>query len=162
METYVVSRKILSWGPTYEVTASGSEDVLLTVKGKLVTATPKLTMVKAAEGEEVAHMTGNFLRTKFEMTLANKEKLADLTIPTIAFKKSFTLNMGGQDYKAAGGLLATNFKCNDANGQPLFEVVWELSWKDKFVINIHGAVPKEVAVLATVAIHQKYYEGQEL
>jgi hypothetical protein len=163
METYEVTRKLLSWGPTYEVRAQGSQDVLMTVKGKLFITKPNLTMVKGTEGEELAHMSGNFSRSEFEMTHANQEKLATLSFSGgLASKKSFTLRFAGQEYQAVGGLFATKFACNEPSGQPVFEVAWELSWKDKFILTLHGKLPTEVAVLATVGIHQKYYEGGDI
>ena len=161
MESYEVTRKIFSWGPTYQVRAPGSDEVLLTVKQKLLSSRFKLTMVKGTEGEEVAVMTGNYLRTRFKITHANKDELADLTFPFVAIKQRFTLHMGGQEYKAAGGMLAAKFTCMDTDGQPLFEIKREQrSWKDKFAIHIHGQLPEEVIVFAAVVINQKYYERQ--
>jgi hypothetical protein len=156
METYEVSRKLLSLGPTYLVRAPGSDDVLLTIKGAMVSR--KLTLHEGnAEGPELAVMAPNFFGTKWEIVTPKKETLCRLSFPAIALKKSFTIELGGKEYKADGGFVAVGFKCNDLEGQPLLDVSWELSWTDKFVVKCAAPLTREIATLATAAIHQKFY-----
>src|SRR5262249_36192973 len=126
MQTYEVTQKILSFGPTYEVRAPNSPEVLATVKGKIISVSPKLTMIQGSQGPEIASMKANFAKTKFTMTSADGSESAVLTFPLIALKKSFVLTVGGQDYKADGGFMATGFKCNDPSGQLVLEITKQL------------------------------------
>ena len=157
METYEVTQKILSFGPTYQVRRPGSDEVLVTVKGKLLSMTPQLNMVEGTEGREVASMKANFLKTKFVITGPNKEEVGTLAFPLVALKKSFVLTLGRREFKADGGILAGKFTANGASG-PVLEIAKELSLKDKFRVNVAEEIPREVALLAAVAIDQKFFE----
>ncbi len=161
MDSYEVSQKILSIGATYQVRAAGDSDVLYTVKGKVIAVTPKLTMVQGDKGDEVAVVTGNFFKTTFTIKGADGSTMGVLSFPLIMLKKSFTLSVGGQQYKASGGLLGRAFSCEDSSGTTVFEVKKELALKDKFAVNCSDALPREVAFLATVAIDQKFFEDDD-
>lgn len=158
MQSYEVSQKILSIGATYEVRASGNESILNTVKGKVLSATPKLTMVEGKDGGEVAKIKGNFLKTKFQISDANGQPVATLSFPLIALKKTFTLNLGGKQYKASGGLTGRAFNCTDESGNVVFQISKELAFKDKFAVTVDDGIPSHAAFLAAVAIDQKYFE----
>ena len=161
MEAYEVSQKILSIGATYQVRAAGQSGVLFTVKGKALTATPKLTMVQGESGDDVALIKGNFFKTAFSITGADGTAMGILNFPLIMFKKTFTLSSSGQQFKAEGGLTGRAFTCSDSAGTPVFEVKKELALKDKFAVNCTDALPREVAFLAAVAIDQKFFEDKD-
>lgn len=158
MNHYEVTQKILSLGPTYEIRDISAPDVLATVRGKLLTMSPKLTMVAGDAGAPMAELTANFLKTKFVMKDAGGAEIATLTFPLIALKQSFTLNVGGQEYKASGGFLGGEFKCVDAQGQTVMVIAKQLSLRDKFAVMTTEALPREVALLAAVAIDQKLFQ----
>ncbi len=158
MEDYEVSQKILAIGATYQVRAAGHQEVLYTVKGKVIAVTPKLTMVRGAKGDEVARVKGNFFKTAFTITGTDGSPMGVLNFPLVALKKTFTLEVGDQEFKAAGGLLGRAFSCEDRAGTTVFEVKKELALKDKFAVSCSDALPREVAFLAAVAIDQKYFE----
>ncbi len=160
METYEVTQKLLSFGPQYEVTAQGSSEVLATVKGKVLTATPKLNMVQGKEGPEVASMAGNFMKTKFECFDANKQALGVLAFPMFAFKKGFTLTVGANEYKADGGFFGGEFKCSDAQGNVVLVIAKQLALRDKFAVTTNGVLPRDVALLAAIAIDQKFFSDE--
>jgi uncharacterized protein YxjI len=158
METYQVTQKVLSLGPTYQVRTPPSDEVKATVKGKLLTAAPKLSMVEGNEGNEIASMKANFLKTKFQIFGADKTEVGTLAFPLIALKKSFVLTLGEHEYKAEGGILGGHFKCTDARGEVILEIAKELALKDKFSVSVSRDIPREVALLAAVAIDQKFFE----
>jgi len=158
METYELTQKILSFGPSYQVRANGSDQVLWTIKGKLLTATPKLTMVEGTDDGDVAFMKGNFVKTKFDISVAG-QGLGALQFPLIALKKSFTLALGDKQFKADGGFLAGTFKCTNAQGEIVLQIAKQLSLKDKFQVSHEPSqIPREVALMAAVAIDQKFFE----
>jgi uncharacterized protein YxjI len=84
--------------------------------------------------------------------------VATLTFPLIALKQSFTLIVDGQEYKASGGFLGGEFKCVDAQGQTVMVITKQLSLRDKFAVNTTGALPRDVALLAAVAVDQKLFQ----
>jgi uncharacterized protein YxjI len=160
METFELTQKLLSWGPQYEVrdTMQAGQDVLVTIKGKVLSATPKLTMVQGSEGPTAASMKGNFMKTKFECFDANDKPLGVLAFPMLALKKGFTISAGGQEFKADGGFLGGEFKCTDAQGNVVMTIAKQLSLRDKFAITTTGALPRELALLAAVAIDQRFFQ----
>jgi uncharacterized protein YxjI len=158
MQTFELTQRLLSIGPTYEVTALGQADVLTTIRGKLLTLSPKLTMVEGAAGATVAELTANVFKTKFVMKDASGKEVATLSFPLIQLKKSFVLSAGGQDYKAEGGFLGGEFKCVDAQSNTVMVIAKQASLRDKFAVSTNGALPRDVALLAAVAIDQKLFQ----
>jgi hypothetical protein len=75
-----------------------------------------------------------------------------------ALKKTFTLETGGQQYKAEGGILAGEFTCKNAHGEVVLTITKQLAFKDKFAVETSGAIPTQVALLAAVAIDQRFFQ----
>ena len=156
METYEVVQKILSLGPQYEVRASDRPEVLMTIQGKVLSTSPKLTM---KEGErEIATMQGNFMKTKFECFDADKQPLGTLAFPLIALKRGFTLTVGDAKLEADGGFLGGEIECTNDKGETVIKITKQLALRDKFAVQTTGAVPRDVALLAAVAIDQKFFQ----
>jgi len=156
MAEFEISQKLLSIGATYQVFKAGDSEPAYTVKGKLLTLTPKLTMVEGSDGPVVAQMTGNLFKTTFTMTDNQGGVQAVLTFPFFVFlKKSFNLECGGQSYPAAGGFTGRSFECG------AFTVDKKLAFKDKFQLSVVEDFPPDVAILACVAIDQKFFEGDD-
>jgi uncharacterized protein YxjI len=160
METFELTQKLLSFGPQYEVRdpMQAGQDVLVTIKGKVLSATPQLTMVQGSEGPTAASMKGNFLKTKFECFDAQNQPLGTLAFPMIQFKKGFTISSAGHEFKADGGFSGGEFKCTDASGNVVMTIAKQLSLRDKFAITTTGALPRELALLAAVAIDQRFFQ----
>jgi len=158
MQTFEITQKVLSFGPTYQVRAQTSEDVLMTIKGKLLSASPKLTMVEGGEGAEMASMTGNFVKTKFTMHDTQQREIGLLSFPLMSLKKSFSLKVGDHEYKAEGGFFGGTFKCTDPAGQTVLEISKQASLRDKFAVTVNDPIPAEVALMAAVAIDQRFFE----
>ena len=162
MQKYELTQKILSWGPSYEVkdamAAAGADDVMVTIKGKLLSATTQLTMVQGTDGAPAASMKGNFMKTKFECFGAGNESLGVLAFPMLALKKGFTITTSGHQYKADGGFLGGEFKCTDPAGNVVLTIEKQLSLRDKFAITTTGELPRELALLAAVAIDQRFFQ----
>ena len=159
METFELTRKLLSFGPQYDVRTAAAPDVVSTIKGKVLSATPELAMHDGtAEGPQSASMKGNFMKTKFECFDKDAKPLGTLSFPMLALKKSFTLQTGGQEYKADGGYLGGEFTCKDAQGETVLTITKQLSLREKFAISTSGAIPRELALLAAVAIEQRLFE----
>ncbi len=160
MKSLEVTQKVLAIGPTYQVRVPGNDQVLWTVKGKLLSATPKLIMTQG--DTEVAVMKANFLKTKFEISVGGKV-VANLAFPLIAFKKSFTLETNGKTIKAEGGILGRGFEAKSASGQTALAIKKNMSLKDSFQVDLDNAeLPDEIAVMAAVAIDQKFFEESPL
>jgi uncharacterized protein YxjI len=160
MQTFEVVQKLLSFGPAYEIRLTGQTDVAMTVKGKVLTMTPKLTMVAGTDGGAVAELTANFMKTKFVITGSDGKEKGTLTFPLLQFKKSFTISSEGHEFKADGGFLGGEFKCVDAQGNPVLVIAKQLSLRDKFAVTTNGALPEEVALLSAVAIDQKFFQEE--
>ncbi len=158
METYEVTQVLMSVGSVYQVRVPGSEDVVMTIKGSLMSPTPKFSMVQGADGPEVASLTGNFIKTKFQIHGKDKQELGALSFPAIAFKKTLVLTVGGRGYTADGGIMGGVFRCVDNEGTVALEISKKSGLRDRFEIALKGNMQKEVGVLAAIAIHSRFFE----
>jgi len=166
MQAYELTQKILSLGPTYEVrqvatsmgVADESAPPMVTIKGKLLSATPMLFINEGVEGPGIGMMKGNFARTKFECKTANDELVGSLQFPMLALKKTFTLQAGGKEYKADGGYLAGEFVCKDDAGNIVMKITKQLALRDKFRIEADESLPTPLALLAAVAVDQRFFQ----
>lgn len=158
MQSYTVTQKLISLSATYLVKEGQSDDIIMTIKGKLLSFTPKLEANQGSDGPLVATLVGNFLKTKFDI-LANGENLiGSVTFPFFSFLKSYTLHLGEVSYKSKGTLISNTFSCTDENGKEILTVSKDFAFRDKFTISADDSVPKEVAILSAVAIDQRFFQ----
>jgi uncharacterized protein YxjI len=163
MESYELTQKLFSWGAAYEVRprTGATAEVIYSIKGKVLSMSPSLSMFEGAtpDGKALCTMKGNFLKTKFEAIDADGKPLGALVFPTLTFKQVFTIMAAGQEYKADGGFLGGQFTCTDAAGSIVLVIAKELSFSDRYSVTTSGQIPLEVALLATVAIQQRYMDA---
>lgn len=157
MEAYEVSQAMLSVGTVYHVRRPRQEELLYSVKGVLMSPTPKFHLVEGEAGKEVGQLVGNFIKTKYEVQ-ADGKTLASLTFPAVAFKKTVTITVGDAEYEADGGVFKGIFQCKDKDGGVVLEIAKELSIRDTFGVKTAEAIPFQVALLSAVAIHSRFYE----
>jgi uncharacterized protein YxjI len=160
MEKFEVVHKLISVGAQYSVHDGTTENVVATVRGKVLSLTPKLTMVAGQDGAPVAELSGNLTKTKFVVAGPDKKEIGALTFPMFQFKKSFTLTVGKTEYKAEGDVMATEFRCNDSAGNPVMVINKQATLRDRFAVSVGGDLPREVALLAAVAIDQRFFSDQ--
>jgi uncharacterized protein YxjI len=158
MDTYVVTQALLSVGTVYHVRKPGEDKVIFTVKGELMSATPKFRLVEGEDGKETGLLTGNFIKTKYEIH-ADGAVLGTMVFPAVAFKKTLTLSLiDGPEYEADGGVFKGVFQCKDKDGTVVLEIAKELSIRDTFVVKRSDKLPLQIALLSAVAIHSRFYE----
>jgi uncharacterized protein YxjI len=159
METFDITQVVMTVGSTYEVRAPQTDAVSMTVQGTLMSPTPKFQLVEGESGRELATLTGNFIKTKFQMRGADKQELGNLLFPAIAFKKTLVLTVGVRGFTADGGLMGGVFRCVDNDGRVGIEIKRsETTFRDRFIVTVHDGISKEVGVLASVAIHSRFFE----
>ena len=163
MQTYELTQKLLAIGPTYEVrpvadtTTQATEEPMLTIRGKLFSATPSLSIAQGTEGPVLGAMKGNFTRTKFECTEGDR-LVGSISFPMLALRKSFTLRANDKEYTADGGYLAGEFVCKDDAGDVVMKITKQLSLRDKFRIEAAENIPAPLALLAAVAVDQRFFQ----
>ena len=157
MKTFTVTQKILSIGATYLVQTPGSENIVNTIKGKILTLAPKLEMRQGKEGDVTKILKGNFFKTKFTVESTEGIEEASIQFPFIALFKKFTLNVGPKVYNAKGSLTAWNFTCTDENGQDMFTISKEFAFRDKFTVTVDESMPQDIVILVAVAVDQKFF-----
>lgn len=166
MDVYELTQKMFSFGAAYEVRArmgAAGDQALYSIKGKVLSMTPSLAMFEGPtpEGNAVCAMKGNFLKTKFEATDTSGKTLGALVFPTLSFKQTFSLTTAeGETYNADGGFLGGQFTVKDASGQTVLVIAKELSLKDRYSVSTTGKVPLPLALLATVAIQQRFMAAE--
>ncbi len=157
MQTYEVTQALMTVGTVYHVRKPREEAILFTVKGELMSPTPKFHLVKGDEGEEVGLLTGNFIKTKYEMS-GDGKVLGSVVFPAVAFKKTLTLTLGDETYLADGGVFRGVFQCRGKDGNIILEIAKELSIRDVFAVKAQDALPFQIGLLCAVAIHSRFYE----
>jgi uncharacterized protein YxjI len=157
MITYEVTQALLSVGTVYHVRKPREEDVLYTVRGVLMSPTPKFRLVEGDDGKEVGTLTGNFIKTRYEVHTDSNDVVASLVFPAVAFKKTLTLTVGSDVYEADGGVFRGVFQCKK-NDEVTLEITKELSIRDTFSVKMVETIPFQVGLLSAVAIHSRFYE----
>lgn len=157
MATYEVTQALLSVGTVYHVRKPREEDILFTVQGGLMSPTPKFRLLEGQGGREIATLTGNFIKTRYEIN-DESQVVASIVFPAVAFKKTLTLTVGEDVYEADGGVFRGVFQCKTAGGDVVLEIKKELSIRDTFSVQTSEALPEAVGVLSAVAIHSRFYE----
>jgi uncharacterized protein YxjI len=158
METFEVTQVIMTVGSTYEVRVLPHDKVVMTVKGSLMSPTPKFQLVVGDDGAELATLTGNFIKTKFQIKGAAKEELGALSFPAIAFKKKLVMTVGARGFTADGGIMGGTFRCIDNDGKLGIEIANKSGFHDRFHVTLHDGIASELGILATVAIHSRFFE----
>lgn len=156
MLSFEVTQALLSVETVYHVRHPRAEDVVYTVRGVLMSATPKFHLVEGENGRELGVLSGNFLKTRYEVSDGTKP-LANIVFPAVAFKKTLTLAMGEEVFEIDGGVFRGVFRA-EREGELLLEIAKVLSIRDTFAIQIREELPFQVGVLSAVAIHSRFYE----
>ena len=157
MESYEVTQVLLTVGTVYQVRKPRTEEAIFTVRGELMSTTPKFHLVEGDQGKLRADLTANFIKTRYEIQAEGKV-LGNLVFPAVAFKKTLTLTVGADEYLADGGVFKGVFQCKKADGSIVLEIKKELSFRDTFLVSTTDALPLEVGLLSAVAIHSRFYE----
>ncbi|MDB4947230.1 MAG: hypothetical protein JWP97_6764 [Labilithrix sp.] len=163
METFEVTQAVLNLGTVYHVRKPRTEPTLYTIRGELMTTTPRFHLLEGGgaqgdAGKAIADLTANFIKTRYEIRSDGKQ-LGALVFPAVAFKKTLTLTVGEDEYTADGGVFKGVFQCKRADGVVVFEIAKELSFiRDTFLVKTDGTLPVSVALLSAVAIHSRFYD----
>ena len=152
---FELTQALLSAGGVYQVRKHREDAVVFTVRG-VASATPAYSLVEGDSGPERGVLSGNFMKTEYEIRDAGRV-LARLVFPAVAFKKTLTLHVGDAVYEADGGVFRGVFQCRDASGDIALEIAKELSIRDTFSVRAAEALPWQVGLLAAVAIHSRFY-----
>jgi uncharacterized protein YxjI len=158
MRAFEVTQAILTVGTVYHVRKPREEHVLYSVRGVLMSPVPKFRLVEGEAGEELGTLTGNFVKTRYEVGDNQSKILGSLAFPAVAFKKTLTLTVGDDVYEADGGVFRGVFQCKNAGGELVLEIAKELAVRDTFLVRTIESMPLPVVVLAAVAIHSRFYE----
>ncbi len=105
----------------------------------------------------LAAMDHNVAQTKFEITGASDEKIAELSFAWVSVKKSFTLTLKGTDYKVEENVTESSWACHDAAGKTLMLIEAEKHFfsADHWRVTFTADIPAELAFLAVVALKQR-------
>src|ERR1700684_2969172 len=147
----------------YDVAVEGeAAEPHCVVRGEFMTTTPTLQLYDK-ENKLAATLKGNVLKTKFQVRDDKNEELATVNFSAIAFRKTFTMTVGSKGYHANAGVVGVVkdvFECKDNEGKVALIVSKEPGIRDRFKIELREErdVPFEVAVLAAVAVHSRFYE----
>jgi uncharacterized protein YxjI len=158
MSAYEVTQALMTVGSVYHVRKPREDAVLYTVRGVFTSPTPKFNLVEGDEGKPLGLLTGNFIKTKYEIQDNEQKVLASLTFPAVAFKKTLTLVAGERTFEADGGVFRGIFQCKNAAGEIVLEIAKELSIRDTFKVKSDDTLTFQVGVLSAVAIHSRFYE----
>ena len=158
-----VTQRLVTVAPQYDVNVDGeTPEPFYTVKGEFMTTTPTLQLFDKDQ-KLVATLKGNVLKTKFHIRSDKNDELASINFSAIAFRKTFTMTVGSKGYHANAGVVGVVkdiYECKDNEGKVALVVSKEPGIRDRFKIDLREErdVPVEIAVLASVALHSRFYE----
>jgi uncharacterized protein YxjI len=158
----LVTQKLMSVSAQYDVSVEGENPPSHHVKGDFMTTTPSLQLFDK-DNKQIATLKGNVLKTKFQIRGEKNDELASLNFSAVAFRKTFTMTVGTKGFHANAGVVGVVkdiFECKDNAGNVALVVSKEPGIRDKFKVELKEErdVPFEVAVLAAVALHSRFYE----
>lgn len=161
MLTFEVTQVLLTVGTVYHVRRPREGAVLYAARGALMSPTPKFHLVEGEDGRQVGMLTGNFIKTKYEIH-DEGGIIGSLVFPAVAFKKTLSLVLGEDIYEADGGVFRGVFQCRrsdaDDDGEVAVEIAKQLSIRDTFAVKSLETIPFQVGLLCAVAIHSRFYE----
>lgn len=157
MAMFEITQALMSVSTLFHARAQGADDVVYTVRGDLVSPVPRFALIKGEEGDKVAALAGNFVKTKFDIEVGGAVA-ATLTFPPVAFKKKFTLRVGDTEYAVDGGIFQGLFQCKGGTGEVDLEIAKQFGIRDSFIVKTTDKVADAIGLLATVAIHSRFYE----
>ena len=64
MDTYEVTQALMSVGTVYHVRKPRTDEAVYTIRGELMSTTPKFHLVEGDAGKEIANLSENFIKTK--------------------------------------------------------------------------------------------------
>jgi len=160
---YEVTQRLMSVATYYDIRETGTDAVVMHVKGALMSPTPSSTLTEEASGKVLGSLRGNFNKTHFEVLDAESKRIAEVEFPVVAFKKTLTLKMAEKTYHADAGVLSSlyDFACMDADGAMVLRVKKPeglTKVRDRFIVEPADGVAKEIGLLVAVAIHARYFE----
>lgn len=157
-DVFEITQRLAALATMYDVRKGGEEVPSMMVRGTFATATPKLDLIENKGNTILASVKGNVVKTRFQIVNDKGTELATLNFAAVSLSKSLTMAIGGKGYHAKAGLLGGTFDCVDNDGNVALSIVKQEGLRDKFNVEIKGDIPCEVAVLAAVAIHSRFYE----
>lgn len=157
-DTYELTQRLSALATVYDVRHVKEPTPSITINGSFATATPKFELVENKDNKPLASLKGNVVKTKFQITNEKGAELATLNFAAVSLTKSLTMTVGSKGYHAKAGLLGGTFECADNDGNVALSIVKEEGLRDKFRVEIKGDIAREVALLAAVAIHSRFYE----
>ena len=157
-DSYEITQRLGALATVYDVRGAKDTEPSITVKGSFATATPKFELVENKDNKVSAALKGNVVKTKFQITNDKGAELATLNFAAVSLTKSLTMTVGAKGYHAKAGLLGGTFECADNDGNVALSIVKEEGLRDKFRVEIKGDIHRDVALLAAVAIHSRFYE----
>jgi uncharacterized protein YxjI len=161
MASFEVTQRLLSVATRYDVRAEGSENIVMTVKGTLMSATPSFSLIEGTDGKALGSLKGNFAKTKFEILDVAGNGQASVVFPAVAFKKTLALRVGDATFTADAGVFKDVFQCKSGSNDVVLEVAKKIGLaavRDKFIVTIREPLSPEIGLLVTVAIHSRFFE----
>lgn len=163
MSTIEITQKLMSMSAEYEVRKDKAEAPQMFVKGELMTTSPLLRLRDSKTKDLIAVLSGNVLKTRFQIRSPKDEELALVNFSAVAFRKTFTMSVAGKGFHASAGVVNVVkdvYECKDNDGKVALTIQKEPGVRDRFILETkdEAAVPPDIAVLVAIAVHSRFYE----
>src|SRR5262245_37302065 len=135
MARFVITQHVLSLASKYDVREGDEETASMLVEGELVASAPSLQLLDS-KGTQLATLRGNMLKTKFMVRGPGDTEMASINFPSVAVRRTLTMTVGTRGYYASGGVMGNAFECIDNDRNVGLIVTKELSFKDRFRVEI--------------------------
>ena len=159
MNSYEVTQRNVRMETTYEVRREEGEDLV-----SLLVGTEAILRLHESDRESPViaslRMKSILTETNFELYDENEETIGAFEFPMFEFTKRCQLKLGSSVYAGEGGVRGRTFRFRNGEGELVLEIAKRRRLRDAYKVRISEEFPRNIGLLATGLIDQKYFEGR--
>ena len=162
MGGYELDQRILALSTIFDVRllgADGQGDPIMRIEGDFSSTRPRFNLMSVSGETNGWQLVGNLQKTNYTIQEGAVVK-AQIEFPMVAIKKTLTLTMvGGEKYRADGGVFMGIFRLASEGGTVPFEIIRRAGLREGLVLMFKEdeTAWREIGLLAAVAIHSRFF-----
>ncbi|MGD2072045.1 MAG: hypothetical protein PVG65_00950 [Candidatus Thorarchaeota archaeon] len=157
---YKVSQKIVALRPVYEIYNDTGAKIAI-AKQTWLSFLRSTMNIEDPHGNLILTAKGGFFDFTFWLLDSTGQKVAKLTRPWIAFRKTFTIHYRDETIKAQGGVLAWGFDAVSDSGLFAFRLDKKiLAVRDTFQVSVGDYMDPIHAIASALVVDRVFFKGK--
>ncbi|NWF94545.1 MAG: hypothetical protein HXY34_00210 [Candidatus Thorarchaeota archaeon] len=157
---YKVVQKLVALRPVFEVYDESTGQMVAVARQTWTSIFRSTVNFEDAGGNRILTAKGGFLSKTFWLLDASGQKVAKITRPWIALRKSFKIIYRDEEIKAQGGYLAIGFEARSAGGSFAFKLNKKiLAVRDQFRVSVGSYVDWLHAIAMAIIVDRVFFRG---